>query len=106
MSWSWCWPNGGLGDSLCRGPKVGAGLPMVGLNPDMAGCRAVVILGMVFTCWWVGLGSRGSGNLVPAHWCMMLFLELAIAYGQSELGPRVSGCRALEVSVIVLRHCI
>lgn len=57
------------------------------LGPAMPSCRAMVVLELVFPCWWVGLGPRG---LVPAHWCMMLFLRLVLAYWWAEPCPVVS----------------
>ena len=32
------------------------------LGPAMLGCRNTVVLGLGFTCWWVGLGPRVSGS--------------------------------------------
>lgn len=48
-----------------RGPEAVADLLVGGLGPDMADCGAMVVLGLVSTCWWVGLGPRGSQGLCP-----------------------------------------
>ena len=49
MSQSWFWPAGRQGRGSV-GPRVGASLFVGGLDPAMAGCRAVVVLVLVSSC--------------------------------------------------------
>ena len=53
------WPAGEWGWSL-GGPGVGAGLLVGGLHPGVGSCRAVIVLGLGFCCWWVESGSMRS----------------------------------------------
>ena len=61
------------------GVRTGIGLLVKWLCPSMAGCRIVVVIGLVPDHWWVELGLRVSGSraqrvsgLVPVHWCVGL----------------------------------
>lgn len=55
-------------DGWLRGlkcPIACAGLLVDGLCPDMTGCRAVVVLGLVSACLWVSPELRESWD-----WCL------------------------------------
>ena len=59
-----CLPLGMWGQS----PKGPLGLLVDGLGPDMADCRAMVVLRLMSTGWWVRPGSKGSQDLdSPTH---------------------------------------
>lgn len=47
-----------------RSPGACASLLVYWLGPDKSGCGAVVVLGLVPTCWWVKSGPRASAG----HW--------------------------------------
>lgn len=51
MVWSWgcSWPADGL-DWVLGSPRAGTSQLVVGLCPDMVGCKAVVILGPILAC--------------------------------------------------------
>ena len=49
-----------------RCPKAGAGLLVGWLGTDMAGCWAVLVLGLMSADWSAGLRSRGSWS-----WCLL-----------------------------------
>ena len=61
------------------GVRTGIGLLVKWLCPSMAGCRVMVVIGLVPAHWWVVLGPGASGcraqrvpGVVPVHWCVGL----------------------------------
>lgn len=58
------------------GVRTGIGLLVKWLCPSMAGCRVVVVIGLVPDHWWVELGPGVSG--CRAHGSQSLCLGLLV----------------------------
>ena len=51
---------GASGMASCRTgvPRVGAGMLVGGLGLDTAGCRVILVPGLISAFWWLGLGPQ------------------------------------------------
>lgn len=83
-----------------RDPRACENLMVAWLYPEKAVCGVVVVLGLVSACWlgWPGpvYSGTGTGSLVGEA-----ALKLGLAYWWLELGPGISGFRALGVLKLV-----
>lgn len=77
----------GSGRGWLRGPSVS--LLVSGLGADMAGCRAVVVLGLVAAYWWAELGPGVSSCRTwgSQGWC-----ALAGGWGRGPGCPGAVAC--------------